>query len=115
MSIIKHILIIRKQKYVTFTLLFIFWLLWVFVAVGVQTWFPGSIWDLSSLIWDRTCISCTRRRILNHWITEEVSSVQYLNVQRYTPLSATDGITAFVSLSRIHLLTTLHRKYILIN
>ena len=52
MSIIKHILIIRKQKYVTFTLLFIFWLLWVFVAVGMQTWFPGSIWDLSSLIWD---------------------------------------------------------------
>ena len=32
------------------------------------------MWDLSSLIRDRTCVPCIRRRILNHWTTREVSA-----------------------------------------
>ena len=41
----------------------------------VLIFWPWSMWDLSSLIRDWTCISCVERQSLNHWIiTREVCS-----------------------------------------
>ena len=31
-----------------------------------------GVWDLSSLIRDRTCVSCIERPSLNHWTTRDV-------------------------------------------
>ena len=45
------------------------------VACGLQSaWaqMPCSMWDLSSLTRDQTCVLCIGRWILNHWTTREV-------------------------------------------
>ena len=46
-----------------------------FSSCGVQTMMPWSMWDLSSLPRDQTCVPnafCIGRQILNHWNMKEV-------------------------------------------
>ena len=43
-----------------------------FSSWGTQAYLPCSMWDLSSLTRDQTCISSIGRWILNHWTTREV-------------------------------------------
>ena len=44
---------------------------------GCGVWVLCSMWDLSSLTRDQTCISCIARWILNHWTTREVPGSGY--------------------------------------
>ena len=37
-----------------------------------RAWLLHSMWDLSSLIRDQTCVLCIARQILNHRTTREV-------------------------------------------
>ena len=47
-------------------------------SCGIWTDLPQSIWDLSSLTRDRTCIPCIMRQILNHWMAREVPHICFL-------------------------------------
>ena len=40
-------------------------------SCGAQAWLLQDIWDLSSQIRNQTCVPCTARQVLNHWITGE--------------------------------------------
>ena len=44
-----------------------------FSSCGTWSWLPCSMWGLSSLTRDQTCIPCIARWILNHWTSREVS------------------------------------------
>ena len=46
-------------------------------SCGTRAQSPRSIWDLSSLTRDRTCVPCIGRRILHHWTTGEVPKVDF--------------------------------------
>ena len=39
---------------------------------SAKAWLPSGMWDLSSLIMDRACVSCIGRWILNHSTTRDV-------------------------------------------
>ena len=41
------------------------------VVVGVQTYLPRGMWNLSSPTRDRIHTPCTGRQILNHWTPKE--------------------------------------------
>ena len=73
--------ILIKSSHRTFFILkifiYLFWLCWVFFVAhglsscGAQAWLLQDIWDLSSRIRNQTCVPCTARQVLNHWITGE--------------------------------------------
>ena len=44
----------------------------VFSSFGAPALLPLSMWDLSSLTKDQTCIPCIERQILNHWVTRQI-------------------------------------------
>ena len=53
-------------------------------SVWVQL--PHGMWDLNSLIRNRTCVSCIERQTLNHWTTREVPLHHCLFLTLLSPL-----------------------------
>ena len=49
------------------------------LGCGIWALLPHSMWDLSSLAWDRTLVLCMERQILNHWTTREVFQQYFLS------------------------------------
>ena len=45
---------------------------WAFSSCGVWAYLPHSMWDLSSLTSDGTCIPCSGKQILDHWTPRKI-------------------------------------------
>ena len=46
-------------------------LIFIYLFGCIGSWLPFSMWDLSSLTRDRTCVPSISRQILNYWTTRE--------------------------------------------
>ena len=62
------------------------WLCWVSAAArgifpcGTQAKLPFSMWDLSSLTWDRAQVPCLGRQILKHWTARGTQHSSFLSL-----------------------------------
>jgi len=57
------------KVFIEFTAILLLFYVFGFLARG--------LWDLSSLTRDRTCIPCTGRQNLNHWVSREALGLSF--------------------------------------